>query len=109
MRFRSEGVKLEAISMVIPIYPTPTTGLSQVSLQPQKFIVPSFAIIPFSIKMFRYKGLGHKELKKKRVSLVEKNVGITERFFDNHYNARKYTFMLNFSMIIIENQLGQMA
>jgi hypothetical protein len=24
-------------------------------------------------------------LKKKRVSLVEKNVRITERFFDNHY------------------------
>ena len=37
--------------------------------------------------MFRNKGLGHKWLKKKRVSLVEKNVRITERFFDNHYNA----------------------
>ena len=44
--------------------------------------------------MFRYKGLGHKRLKKRRFSLVEinisivdKNVWITERFFDNHYNA----------------------
>jgi len=52
--------------------------------------------------MFRNKGLGHKWLekksislgekehfswKKKRVSLVEKNVWITERFFDNHYKA----------------------
>jgi hypothetical protein len=38
--------------------------------------------------MFRYKGLGHKWLKKKRVSLVEKNVWITERFFDNHYKLK---------------------
>jgi hypothetical protein len=29
--------------------------------------------------------MGHKWLKKKRVSLVEKNVRKTERFFDNHY------------------------
>jgi len=29
--------------------------------------------------------MGHKWLQKKRVSLVEKNVWITERFFDNHY------------------------
>ena len=40
--------------------------------------------------MFRYKGLGHKWLKKKRVSLVEKNVWITERFFDNHYRYPVY-------------------
>ena len=52
------------------------------------------AFIPFSILMFRNKGLGHKWLKKKRVSLVEtkvsiveKNVRITERFFDNHYKS----------------------
>jgi hypothetical protein len=42
--------------------------------------------------MFQNKGLGHKRLKKRRfslvetkVSIVEKNVWITERFFDNHY------------------------
>jgi hypothetical protein len=28
----------------------------------------------------------HFSWKKKRVSLVEKNVRITERFFDNHYS-----------------------
>jgi hypothetical protein len=48
--------------------------------------------------MFRNKGLGHKWLKKKRVSLVEinisiveKNVKITERFFDNHYNSQYHS------------------
>ena len=45
--------------------------------------------------MFRNKGLGHKRLKKRRfslvetkVSIVEKNVWITERFFDNHYKLK---------------------
>jgi hypothetical protein len=33
--------------------------------------------------------MGHKWLKKKRVSLVEKNVRKTERFFDNHDRAKK--------------------
>jgi len=28
-------------------------------------------------------------LKKKRISLVEKNVRKTERFFDNHYNPEQ--------------------
>jgi len=31
----------------------------------------------------------HFSWKKKRVSLVEKNVRKTERFFDNHYRAKK--------------------
>jgi hypothetical protein len=30
----------------------------------------------------------HFSWKKKRVSLVEKNVWITERFFDNHYRLK---------------------
>ena len=49
--------------------------------------------------MFRNKGLGHKRLKKRRfslveinISIVEKNVRITERFFDNHYNIRNPSF-----------------
>jgi hypothetical protein len=33
--------------------------------------------------------MGHKWLKKKSVSLVEKNVRKTERFFDNHYKWKK--------------------
>ena len=33
--------------------------------------------------------MGHKWLKKESVSLVEKNVRKTERFFDNHYNEAK--------------------
>jgi len=37
--------------------------------------------------MFRNKGLGHKWLEKKSISLVEKNVRKTECFFDNHYKS----------------------
>jgi hypothetical protein len=49
--------------------------------------------------MFRNKGLGHKRLKKRRfslvetkVSIVEKNVWIKERFFDNHYISEIVNF-----------------
>jgi len=57
----------------------------------------------------------HFSWKKKRVSLVEKNVWITERFFDNHYNfcnienfliplvIRQYIFNYFHQRVIDEN------
>jgi len=45
-------------------------------------------------------------LKKKRVSLVEKNVWITERFFDNHYRSNLY-FILEATMHTGENDAYQ--
>jgi hypothetical protein len=53
--------------------------------------------------MFRNKGLGHKWLKKKRVSLVEKNVWITERFFDNHYKNQQGGQKLLYNLIGMNN------
>jgi len=41
--------------------------------------------------------MGHKWLKKKRVSLVEKNVRKTERFFDNHYRIDPEIASLHFA------------